>query len=494
MRGCLWICLFLSCLSAVAQEDLPTLSLEECVLITLRKNRTLETRFLDRVSQEFAVKVAENEFGLTGTARLSTTNTHRSNTSTTNTWDNTANLSLTQKLKTGGSISFGWTNALAYGTRSNAANTGTSTFSVDFKHSLLRGAGYEVATANLQKSYLTEQRNIINLKDSVITTITRAITAYRTYILEIERLKIAQRSLERALDQRKRTEALVNAGRMARNDLIQNDSDITNRELTLLSQKNSTDSARIALLDILDIDRNYEFVPADTLETITCEDIPDQQTAETIAWEHRPSYLNSLISLETSAIDVKVARSNRRWDLQFTAGAKTSSRSGSTPNESVSSAARGGSKQYNVGLALEIPIGDLDRAQSVINAKINQRKSQIDHQNTVNAIELEIANSLRDIESKHQQVAVAHRATELSRQKLEIEEQKLAIGRSSNFEVINFQDQLVTAKNNELAAKIAYLNSLTTLDQQLGTTLLTWNVDINERAAQNPKVNQLLRD
>jgi len=46
--------------------------------------------------------------------------------------------------------------------------------------------------------------------------------------------------------------------------------------------------------------------------------------------------------------------------------------------------------------------------------------------------------------------------------------------------LISFQNNLDSAKQNELTALITYLNTLTTLDQKLGTTLQTWGINITK--------------
>ena len=79
------------------------------------------------------------------------------------------------------------------------------------------------------------------------------------------------------------------------------------------------------------------------------------------------------------------------------------------------------------------------------------------------------------------------RARELSVQKLALEREKLAVGRSSNFQVVSYEVETVNAKNQELQAVINYLNSLTALDQTLGTTLITWDIDIGERIDGNAR-------
>ncbi len=52
-----------------------------------------------------------------------------------------------------------------------------------------------------------------------------------------------------------------------------------------------------------------------------------------------------------------------------------------------------------------------------------------------------------------------------------MELEKLRTGRSSNFQVVSFQNQLAVAENQHVSAQAACLNALTDLDQRTGITL-----------------------
>ncbi|MDE9484352.1 TolC family protein, partial [Xenorhabdus bovienii] len=72
------------------------------------------------------------------------------------------------------------------------------------------------------------------------------------------------------------------------------------------------------------------------------------------------------------------------------------------------------------------------------------------------------------------------KASSLSQKKLEIEQEKLQAGRSSNFQVLSFETDLRNAENARLNTLIQYLNAQAELDQILGTTLESWEITINE--------------
>jgi len=76
---------------------------------------------------------------------------------------------------------------------------------------------------------------------------------------------------------------------------------------------------------------------------------------------------------------------------------------------------------------------------------------------------------------------LAQLSRELSLKKFDVETEKLKVGRSSNFQLVSFQNDLVSAQNNELNSIVNYLNAVTALERTLGITLDKWGVSIAER-------------
>ena len=68
----------------------------------------------------------------------------------------------------------------------------------------------------------------------------------------------------------------------------------------------------------------------------------------------------------------------------------------------------------------------------------------------------------------------------MSEQQLQNEREKLRLGVSGArlIDILNFENDLVQAKNRELNAMIDYLNALTRLEQTVGITLDRWNFKI----------------
>lgn len=95
-------------------------------------------------------------------------------------------------------------------------------------------------------------------------------------------------------------------------------------------------------------------------------------------------------------------------------------------------------------------------------------------------LERDVGDAVRNLGTRWRQYEIAQRARDLSRRKLDIEREKFQAGRSSNFQVLSFEADLRSAESACLNALIAYLNTQTTLDQMLGTTLESWDIALND--------------
>ncbi len=95
-------------------------------------------------------------------------------------------------------------------------------------------------------------------------------------------------------------------------------------------------------------------------------------------------------------------------------------------------------------------------------------------------IEMQIRSTVSEIEILWQQLGIARRSDELAREAVEIERAKLSAGRSSTFEVRSLENDLRASESRLLQARVGYLNALTRLDLQLGTTLQTWKIDLRD--------------
>jgi outer membrane protein TolC len=455
--------------NSTSEAQAVRLTLSDIVFLVVENNRLIKNAYLERIAQQQELRVAEDKFVPDFTPSVSLSVAQFESNQTTTDADLGLGATVSVKVPTGGELSFRWaTNGQTVSQNGLDLNINDNPFAqnleLSFRQPLLRGYGVEVNRASVDIARLTEQVNILDLKSTLINTITEVIVAYRELIRAQERLKIAQLSLARAQESLANNRILIEAGRLAPVDIVQSETDVARRQVSLIEAENNLASARLALLNILDIDKTTVIVASDPLTIPAVTLNPDKLRA--IALENQPDYLKAQLDLERTQLALLQAENNRRWDLNL--------------NTSYGYASDETS-DLRVGLGLSRKIGDLTVERDFKRSLVNKLKAENTLKEQRETLDLQLMDRIRDVNLSFAQVELAKKVTESSERQLEIAREKQRLGREITvFELIGLQDELVQARTIELNAIINYLNALTRLDQTLGTTLDTWQVVVEK--------------
>jgi len=440
-------------------------TLSDIVILALENNRPIKNAYLERIAQRQERRVAEDKFTPNFTPTVSISIAQFGSNRLTPDADLGLGATVSVKVPTGGELSFRWaTNGQTLS--QNALNINDDPFSqnlqLSFNQPLLRGYGVNVNRASIDIARLTEQVNILDLKSTLSNTITEAIIAYRELIRAQERLKIALLSLKRAQESLANNRVLIEAGRLAPVDIVQSETEVARRQVSLIEAENNLEAARLALLNIVDIEPKTVIVAADPLTAPAIPLNPDK--LRQLAFENQPDYLKAQLDLERTKLSLLETQNNRLWDLNL--------------NTSYGYASNDTS-DLRIGLALSRQFDDLRVERDFQRSLVNQLKAENTLKEQRESLEIQLMDRIRDVNLSFSQVEMAKKVTESSERQLEIAREKQRLGRNITvFELVRLQDDLVQARNVELNAMINYLNALTRLDQTLGTTLDTWQVTL----------------
>lgn len=453
------------------------LSLPEAVALGLRQNRSIRSAYLNRVVQKFNLLVAEERFVPTVSLNVGTQrdwDSVREGDSTT-TDSVSVRPRVTWALPTGGSIEGGYSVAETMRRSAASVRNGASTWTITLTQPLLSGGGLDVGMAPVRQARLAEQDNVLALKGTVSDTVTSIIRAYYSFILAHRQTTIARNGLDRARSLLEVNRALIAAGRMAENEIFQTESNVANQELSVLDAENAFETARLALTTLLALSPAVTIIPA---EEIRAEPVRmDLDVAQDLAFQNRPDYLSQVIGLEQARINVMLAENAALWDLNLTVGT-TINQNGSSASHAAR--AKADSAGSSIGLNLTIPLRDRTAQAGTLSAKVSLQQAELTLEQTREQVGQQIRDAVRDVGIRWRQLELAQRARGLAEQSLDVEMIKLRNGRTTNFQVLSIENDLRAAETAELAAVISYLNALATLDQQLGTTLDTWSISLND--------------
>lgn len=336
---------------------------------------------------------------------------------------------------------------------------------------LLREGGVGVATAPLKIARMADLQEALAERAAIESVVTSALLAARAQVQAEESVRIAERSLASARELVEINQALIDAGRMARVDLVQSETEVARKEAALLAAENARERARLELLAVLDLDREAAIAPRLDLAELDEVDL-DLERLLAYAREHRPDFRATELAVEIARLDLAVAKNNRLWNLDLVAayGDASARPLGQAPEADTRE------KTWSVGLALGHRFGDRAIGRDWAQARIASERAELGLTEAEQTLRLELTDRVRDLEVKRREVDLAARTRELAERQLDVEGEKLRAGRSSNFQYLSFEGQLVEARNGELAARIAYQNAVSLLDRALGRVLDRWGL------------------
>ena len=479
----LLVCLCLQVGAQSAQTASQTLSLSESVALAVVNNKTIQAAYLDRVAQQFDLRVAEDKFTpklylSPGIERTQSNSVSSSVPSTTTTGSTTGAVTtfglsgvLNQALVTGAKVSVGASQAsvrTAGGEpyRSNGWNLSLS-------QPLLKGAGTNVATASVVLARYAEQANILALKSVMTDTLTEVVSTYRAYFKAVKALAISQQSVSRSRDLLTINRNLIASGRMAEIDIVQSEADVANQEFSFVATEGAMDAARLALLKSLGLSTQTRVLPQDQIDMQAIR--YEYQQALDLALRNRADYLTATLGIEVARTRLMLAQNNLLPDLSLIGGYSQSQTITSSPGLA------GSGSNWSVGLRLTVPLGDLSLQQVLVQSKVDLEKAELGLSKLREGIEIDVQNALRNVDISLRQVKLSQRARELTEKKFAVETEKLKAGRSTNFQLVVFQNDLVNAQNNELNTTVSYLDALSTLENKLGIVLEKWGVSLVRR-------------
>lgn len=460
-------------------SNLRMFSLEECIQLALKNNRILKRYQLSGKSARINLKQAEYRYlpsGYVSGGRDENRNDDLGYLIVKKTVS--SNIGLSRSLETGGAVSVGVSNSIS----ESSNNTGVTNFNtgvgISISQPLLRGAGLEYNQIPIRRAKAYANVSLLSINQSMINLITVIERQYWDLILVYEDLKIQNAALQRAMELLEVNKSLIEAGRMASQEIVQAESDVATREISVANAENSIISAQIALQAQLDLP--YRFTIQPTTE-MTFQPI-EVNAAECLknAYKFRPDWLIHEKYFKIEKMNLRLAQNRTRYQLGSYGGISSNSTSTQSLGSTFKEAFQFNSLTWNIGLSFVFPFNKQVLMNGYLLQQLSHDRQAIYMAELKDNIRIAVENAVRHVQYSLNQVKLAQRAKKLSDKKLILEEEKMKVGRSTNFQVIAYQRDLTNAQNSELRAIATYLKALGSLEQTMGTTLLKWKIELAE--------------
>lgn len=427
-----------------------------------------------------------------------------------------ANLSFTQRLltynfstlqliaPTGGSWQVDFNNTRV-DTTSTAATLKTQynpTLTFTFVQPLMRNLSLDQNRYNLQIRKKQLDLSDSQFRQRVIEIINSVQRAYWDLVFAIRNEEIARRAVELARVQLENNRKMVEAGTLPPIELRSTEAALEARKGDVIAALQNITVAENALKNLILNDPNDKLwysriVPTD--EPQSGQSSLSLEEAVKLAIRNRPELEQLKLQVQQKDVDIKFFKSQIKPQVDFV-GIYTSTGLAGTPNPGlvglpgrdvrVPEIFQGGYgralrnlfgqdfRTFQFGIRFSFPWrnraaeGNLGRALAEAK-QLDARQRQL-----VQSIQVEVRNALQAVEAARQRYEAARAGRIAAEAQLRGEEERFRAGLSTNFFVLQRQNDLSLALGNEVRALTDYNKAMADLQRVTGLTLVSNNVQV----------------
>lgn len=298
------------------------------------------------------------------------------------------------------------------------------------------------------------------------------LTARQAFDVRGESLRLAETLLD--LNRRK-----LEAGAISRLELVQTESAAASRREDMLVAGKAVQDAQRRLKELIVEDAfatsDDEFMPVGhgILKPVT----QNLQEAISTALSVRPDYIEQKKLLERERITLKYA-ANQAWPEVDVEASYGFNGLGDSLRDSFSSI--DSNPEWSLGLFFSYPLGNRGARGELAASELTSRQALLRLKQIERETVLRLKNALQEIEADLKRIEAAGEAVRLAEETLVAEERKLEAGRSTTFNVLRIQEDLLLARLKRLDAVSDYNMALVGFYREKGTLIEELGIRISD--------------
>jgi len=370
-----------------------------------------------------------------------------------------------------------WTGATATAAFNNTFNStnaiGTlsnywqSSLGVTVTQPLLKNFGRENTDININVSRLTKFASLEHFNTVLMDTVTRVRTEYfKLYSLR-EQLQVAKTSLELARKILSDTKAQVTAGVLPAMEIINAEFGVYSREKDLIDAERAVSDEVDVLRLLLQIKGKGDIVTTDLPRHAPYEMNEDAELKRAM---ERPDIKEQRRNLDIAELQTRVFNNRIQPDLSFSGSASLVGLNHTYPRNMETLAAID-NPAWSLGLIFTYPLGNNAAENDYRKSRLKTEQTAVQIRSLEEGAANDVKSAIRGIISTYKQIAVAERGRAYAEERLKAYLRRKDVGLATNKDVLDVENDLVAARNNQITAVVNYDNAITHLWQVTGELL-----------------------
>lgn len=368
--------------------------------------------------------------------------------------------------------------------------------SLSITQPLLRGFGTLVNRTGIVVARNSREQSAEAFEMLVVDTLSRVESAYWDLVAARRAVLVAEQSLSLAERLLSETNERVDVGTSAPIDLVQSEAGVATRRQALITARNTASNAEDALKAVLGFDEPREWLTTiDTTESYEFNPfLPDLDESIETGLERRPEIRQKRLQNEILEYHVRTAKNAVMPSLDLLASYGWSGVGGKGVIEdedtgeiiiiddgfpdSMSQIGNGDFPHWRVGVQFGLPIGNNDAQGRLAQRRFEFDRSRVELAALKQNIISQVRFSVRALADGAASVEAAVASRELAARNLEAEQTKFDNGLSTNFQVLQIQEDLAEAELALIRAHLSYRNANIAYRVTTGTLLSFLDVEI----------------
>ena len=416
-----------------------------------------------------------------------------------------ADFGISQFIPTGGSYSVAFSNSRETSTGGGITLNPLyrSGLKFDFDQPLLRNFGTDVSSRGI-----TIARNNLGInrelfRGVLMDTAVGVEQAYLDLVYARQFVDVVKEALFLARDQARITQIRIDVGASAPLDILQPRVQIATQEENLIAAvatvRDAEDRLRAFMhLDPVDWDR--PIIPVDPV-TYTPMNVSAEQ-AVTMAFDLRPELREQALTTANRRVQYVFARNQVLPKVDLTMEYNPTGVAGTVINPATGESTgistgypralrqvlNNDFPSWTVGFNVGVPILNIGARAEAKRSELDWRLAQTSEAQERQQIVLEVRKTVRDIETNAKEITASRAARDAAEKNVDAERKRYENGMTTNFNVLQIQQQLEDARVREIQALVGYNKAVSAYHRAVGDLLEVRNIRVDEEPVQQPQL------
>lgn len=360
---------------------------------------------------------------------------------------------------------------------------------------LARNFGIDITRRNINIARNTLGISREQFRSVLLDTTNGVEQAYYDLVYARQYVDVVKEAAFLARDQARITQIRINVGASAPLDILQPQVQEATTEQQLIAAIANVRSAEDRLRQLMNLpaaEWDRPIVPTDT--AVYTPVTIDVDAAVAQAYTLRPEIRQDRLQTANARIQYLYARNqtlpqvdaNLGYNLAGIAGRAVDANNNpinTTYSTAIRQVLTSDFPGWNVGLTIGVPIFNIAARAEAKRSQLDFERSKTFEQQTRQSITVDVRSTARSIDTAAKEIVASRTAREAAERNLDAERKRYENGMSTNFQVLQVQQQLTDSRASELQALVNFDKSVTAFHRAVGDLLDLRGIAVEEPAA-----------